>query len=338
MKVLVAGGAGYIGSHVVLELIAQGYKPIIADFMLNSSPEAVRRVEKITGQRIPFEKIDLTNKKAVGKLFDDYDIDAVMLLAGHKAVGESVEKPLMYYRNNLGIALTVLEEMEAHGVRKLIFSSSCTVYGNPAELPIKETTRTGVGITNPYGQTKYMIEQILKDLAAADPKREIMVLRYFNPIGAHKSGLIGEDPNGPPLNILPYISQVAVGIREKLLIFGNDYDTPDGTGIRDYIHITDLARGHVAALEHSKPGTNFYNLGTGIGVSVFDILHAFEKACGKTIPYEVVARRAGDIAKAYADPSKAQKELGWRTEKTIEDACVDAWRWQSQNPNGFASA
>ncbi|MGF7228867.1 MAG: UDP-glucose 4-epimerase GalE [Candidatus Saccharibacteria bacterium] len=337
MNILVAGGAGYIGSHTVIELIAAGHTPIIADNLANSSLEAIHRVETIVDQKIPFVQVDLTDKEAVAALFKDNDFDAVVLFAGYKAVGESVQKPLMYYRNNLDVALTVLEAMQSRGVKKIIFSSSATVYGNPRELPVKETAQTGVGLTNSYGQTKFMIEQILRDMAVADPSWEITILRYFNPIGAHSSGLIGEDPNGPPQNILPYISQVAVGLREKLLVFGDDYDTPDGTGVRDYIHVVDLAQGHIAALTHSKAGVAVYNLGTGAQVSVFDLLHAFEKACGKTLPYEVVARREGDIASAYADPSKAQQELGWHAQMTLEEACADAWRWQSQNPNGYSA-
>lgn len=330
------GGAGYIGTHTIVELIAKGHTPIVADMLSNSSEEALRRVEKITGKSIIFYKTDCTDKAAVRNIFERHKIDGVMLFAGHKAVGESVEKPLMYYRNNIDIALTTAEVMEELGVKKLIFSSSCTVYGTPEELPLRETSRTGNGITNPYGWTKFMIEQILRDLAFADPSKEITVLRYFNPIGAHPSGLIGENPNGIPLNILPYVSEVAVGKRDKLKIFGDDYETPDGTGVRDYIHVTDLAKGHVAALEHLKSGPlSVYNLGTGRGVSVLELVHAFEKASGKPIPYEIVDRRPGDIAEAYSDPSLANKELGWRAEKSLEEACADAWRWQSQNPDGF---
>lgn len=339
MHILVVGGAGYIGTHTVLELISKGHTPIVADMLSNSSQEGLRRVEKIAGQKITFYPVDCTSKSDLRKIFEDHSIDGVMLFAGHKAVGESVAKPLMYYRNNLDIALTVAEVMAEKNVKKLIFSSSCTVYGDPEELPLRETSRTGNGITNPYGWTKYMIEQILRDLAHSDQTLEITSLRYFNPIGAHESGLIGEDPNGVPQNILPYISQVAVGKRDKLRVFGDDYDTPDGTGVRDYIHIVDLAKGHVAALEHLHGGgkMNVYNLGTGVGVSVLDLLHAFEKASGKEIAYEVVERRPGDIAAAYADPTLANTELGWKAEKTLEESCVDAWRWQSKNPNGFAA-
>ncbi len=335
MNILVAGGAGYIGTHTIIELVAQGHTPIVVDNFANSSPEALRRVEKIIGQPIKSYQTDATDKEAMRKIFAENSIDATMLFAGHKAVGESVAKPLMYYRNNLDVALTLAEVMQEMDTKNLIFSSSCTVYGDPVELPLKETTPTGDGITNPYGWTKYMIEQILSDLAVSDDEWNITILRYFNPIGADPGGTIGEDPNDIPANILPFISQVAVGKLDKLRVFGSDYDTVDGTGVRDYIHVVDLAKGHVAALNHLKAGKRIYNLGTGRGTSVLELLHAFEKACGKTLPYEVVERRPGDIAEAYADPAKANDELGWRAEKTIEEACADAWRWQSQNPNGF---
>lgn len=339
MNILLAGGAGYIGTHTVVELIAKGHTPIIADVLSNSTEEAIRRVEKITGQKVAFYQIDCANKEDVRKVFKEAGVDAVMLFAGHKAVGESVEKPLMYYRNNLDIALTIAEVMRDMDVKKLVFSSSCTVYGTPEELPLRETSRTGNGITNPYGWTKFMIEQIFRDLAHSDNSWEITALRYFNPIGAHESGLIGENPNGVPANILPYVSQVAVGKRDKVMVFGDDFPTKDGTGVRDYIHITDLAKGHVAALEHLKGGgaMSVYNLGTGRAVSVLELIHAFEKASGKTIPYEVTDRRPGDVAAAYADPAKANAELEWKAEKTLEEACADAWRWQSQNPDGFNS-
>lgn len=337
LNILIAGGAGYIGTHAIIELIAKGHTPIVADMLSNSNKESLRRVEKITDKKIKFYPINCTDKDEVRAIFDGNKIDAVMTFAGHKAVGESVEKPLMYYRNNLDIALTLTEVMLEKGVKKMIFSSSCTVYGTPEELPLRETSRTGNGITNPYGWTKFMIEQILRDLVASDDTWEITVLRYFNPIGAHESGLIGEDPNGVPANILPYVSQVAIGKRDKVMVYGDDYDTPDGTGVRDYIHIVDLAKGHVAALEHLKnDGTmGVYNLGTGSGVSVLELIHAFEQASGKTIPYEVVGRRPGDIASAYADPTKAANELEWKAEKTLEESCTDAWRWQTMNPNGF---
>lgn len=340
MNVIVTGGAGYIGSHVLIELHNAGHNAVVFDNYANSTPESLKRVAKIIGQEVPLENVDCCDKSALDELFTKYKPDAVIHLAGLKAVGESVEKPLWYYRNNIDSTLSLLEVMSKHNVKKLVFSSSATVYGDPSELPLKETSSTGVGITNPYGATKYMIERICSDLVISDPTWAISALRYFNPIGAHESGLIGENPNGVPANILPYISQVAVGKRDKLKVFGDDYDTPDGTGVRDYLHIVDLAKGHIAALEHlnSTGKMEPYNLSTGKGTSVLELLHAFEKASGKEIPYEIVARRPGDIASAYADASKALNELGWKTEKTIEDACADAWRWQSQNPNGFGSA
>lgn len=335
MNILVTGGAGYIGTHTIIELINAGYDNIVVDDLSNSTQEALRRVERITGKTVPFYQMNVADKTAMREVFEKHNIDAVMHLAGFKAVGESVEKPLKYYRTNLDSSLTLLELMQEFGVKKFIFSSSATVYGDPAELPLVETSQIGVGLTNPYGQTKYMIEQILRDVAIADPSMEITILRYFNPVGSHESGLIGEDPGGIPANILPYISQVAVGKREKVMVFGGDYDTPDGTGVRDYIHVVDLAKGHVAALEHSKPGAEAYNLATGKGASVLELIAAFSKACGKDLPYEITNRRPGDIATCYASPAKANQNLQWHTEKTIEDACTDAWRWQSQNPDGF---
>lgn len=339
MNILVAGGAGYIGTHTIIELIANGHTPIVVDNLSNCSQEGIKRVEKITRTPVTFYKADCTDRQALSDIFDKHSIDGTILFAGLKAVGESVAKPLLYYRNNIDAALTLVEVMQDNDVKKLIFSSSATVYGDPEELPLRETSRIGVGITNPYGWTKFMIEQILHDLAISDETMEITSLRYFNPVGAHESGKIGEDPNGIPNNLLPFVSQVAVGKREKLRIFGNDYDTPDGTGVRDYIHVVDLAKGHVAALNHLQSGGTMkvYNLGTGNGVSVLELLHTFEKACGKKLPYEIVERRPGDIASAYADASLANQELGWKAEKTIEQACQDAWRWQSQNPNGFAA-
>lgn len=339
MKILVTGGAGYIGSHVIIELVAKGHEPVVLDNYVNSSPASLERVAQITGKEIPLIKVDCTDKAALDKIFDEQQPEAVIHLAGLKAVGESVEKPLLYYRNNLDSTLALLEIMQQRGIKKFVFSSSATVYGDPSELPLKETSQTGVGITNPYGQTKYIIERICSDLVTSDPEWSIIALRYFNPIGSHGSGLIGEDPNGVPANILPYISQVAVGKREKVRVFGDDYDTVDGTGVRDYIHITDLAKGHVAALENLKPTGKMepYNLSTGKGTSVLEVIHAFEKACGKEIPYEVVDRRPGDIDASYADASKALRDLNWKTEKTLEEACADAWRWQSQNPNGYGN-
>lgn len=338
MKLLVTGGAGYIGSHAVVELLQSGYDVVVVDNLSNSSAESLPRIEQITGKSITFYEIDACDKQALEAVFTKETFDAVIHFAGLKAVGKSVAKPLEYYRNNIDSTLTLCEIMQARGVKKLIFSSSATVYGNPAKLPIKETDQTGIGLTNPYGQTKYMIEQILHDLAASDDSWDITILRYFNPIGAHPSGLIGEDPNGIPNNLLPFVAQVAVGRREKLSIYGDDYDTPDGTGVRDYIHVVDLAKGHVAALEHvGKPEAyNIYNLGSGTGASVLAMVKLFEKASGKAIPYEVVPRRPGDIASCFADASKANRELGWKTELSLEDACRDTWNWQSKNPEGFS--
>jgi len=337
MKILVTGGAGYIGTHTIIELLGQGHSVTVVDNLSNSSEESLRRVEKITGKSVDFHNFDVRDMAALDQLFASKQFDAAIHFAGLKSVGESVAKPLEYYRNNLDSTLALCEVMQKHDVKKLIFSSSATVYGTPEELPLKETSRTGVGITNPYGQTKFMIEQILQDVAKADPIWEITLLRYFNPVGAHDSGLIGEDPNDIPNNLLPYVSQVAVGKLEKVSVFGDDYDTPDGTGVRDYIHVVDLAKGHVAALTHLQAGVRAYNLGTGRGVSVMEIIHAFEKAAGKEIPYQIAPRRPGDVASCYADSSLANKELGWKAEKTLEEACADSWRWQSQNPNGYAA-
>lgn len=334
--ILVTGGAGYIGSHTLIELINNNFKVVAIDDLANSSRESLRRVEQITGHEIPFVEADVRDQSVLDDVFTTYSIDSVIHFAGLKAVGESVAKPLEYYDNNLVSTLALLEAMREHSVKQLVFSSSATVYGSPSELPLRETSTVGVGLTNPYGKTKYMIEQIIQDYCAADPTFEATILRYFNPIGAHQSGQIGEDPNGIPNNLLPYVAQVAVGKLQSVGVFGNDYDTPDGTGIRDYIHVVDLARGHVAALQHMKAGANVYNLGTGSGTSVLEIIKAFSKACGRDLPYEIKPRRAGDIAACYADCSKAERELGWRAELSIEQACADSWRWQSQNPNGFS--
>ena len=333
---LVTGGAGYIGSHTLIELINNNFDVVVVDNLVNSSRESLRRVEQITGHEIPFIEADVRDQSALDDVFTTYDIDSVIHFAGLKAVGESVAKPLEYYDDNLVSTLALLEAMRKHSVKQLVFSSSATVYGSPSELPLRETSTVGVGLTNPYGKTKYMIEQIIQDYCAADPAFEATILRYFNPIGAHKSGQIGEDPNGIPNNLLPYVAQVAVGKLQSVGVFGDDYDTPDGTGVRDYIHVVDLARGHVAALQHMKAGANVYNLGTGSGTSVLEIIKAFSKACGRDLPYEIKPRRAGDIAACYADCSKAERELGWRAELSIEQACADSWRWQSQNPNGFS--
>ena len=337
MSILVAGGAGYIGSHTCVELIQAGYEVVVADNLYNSSEEAIRRVEKIVGKKIPFENTELCDRAQVEALFRKYpDIDSVMHFAGLKAVGESVSKPLEYYSNNLISTLYLLQVMRERGVKNFVFSSSATVYGDPATVPIREDFPTG-GTTNPYGTTKLFIERILIDYCKADPSLNVALLRYFNPIGAHDSGLIGEDPNGIPNNLVPYIAQVAVGKLEKLHVFGNDYDTPDGTGVRDYIHVVDLALGHLAALKKLETNCGLFicNLGTGKGYSVLDILHAYEKACGKTLPYTVDPRRPGDIAACYADPAKAREELGWAAKYGIEEMCASSWKWQSTNPNGY---
>ena len=333
--ILVTGGAGYIGSHTLIELINNNFDVVVVDNLVNSSRESLKRVEEITGVKTPFFKADVRNQKSLDEIFTTHEIDAVIHFAGLKAVGESVAKPLEYYDNNLTSTLVLLETMRNHNVKQLVFSSSATVYGTPSELPLRETSTVGIGLTNPYGRTKYMIEQILQDYCTADPTFQATILRYFNPIGAHASGLIGEDPNGIPNNLLPYVAQVAVGKLQSVGVFGNDYDTPDGTGVRDYIHVVDLARGHVAALRHMQTGASVYNLGTGHGVSVLEIIKAFGKACGRDLPYEIKPRRAGDIAACYADCSKAERELGWKAELSIEQACADSWRWQSQNPDGY---
>lgn len=336
MKILVTGGAGYIGTHTIVELSQKGHEVVVIDNLSNSSPEALRRVERLTGRIIPLVEADVCDKDALGRLFDAHqDIEAVIHFAGLKAVGESVAAPLSYYRNNIDSSLALVEVMQARGVRQLIFSSSATVYGEPEALPLLETSRVGQGLSNPYGQTKYMIEQILRDVCVAQPDFAVTCLRYFNPVGAHESGDIGEDPQGIPNNLLPFIAQVAVGRQPKLRVFGDDYDTPDGTAIRDYIHVVDVAKGHVAALEHMKSGWDVFNLGTGRGVSVLEMIHAFEQASGRKISYEIVGRRAGDLAMCYADVSKAARELDWKTEKSLLDACADSWRWQSKNPTGY---
>jgi UDP-glucose 4-epimerase len=335
MNILVTGGAGYIGSHTIIELIGDGHSVVVVDNLSNSSEESLRRVEKITNSTIPFYNLDVRDADALEQVFTEHTFDAAIHFAGLKSVGQSVSNPLEYYSNNLDSTFVLLEAMKKHGVKKLVFSSSATVYGTPEELPLKETSRVGVGITNPYGQTKFMIEQILRDLSVSDNSLEITLLRYFNPVGAHKSGLIGEDPNDIPNNLLPYVSQVAVGKLEKVSVFGDDYDTTDGTGVRDYIHVVDLAKGHVAALQHSKTGVETYNLCTGRGVSVLELIAAFSKAAGKEIPYQIAPRRPGDVASCYATAEKANQQIGWTAEKSIEEACEDSWRWQSQNPNGF---
>ena len=331
MSILVSGGAGYIGSHTCVELLEAGYDIVVVDNLCNASEEAVRRVEQITGKTVPFVKADLCDPAATEALFAQYpDIDAVMHFAGLKAVGESVRKPLEYYTNNLVSTLVLLNVMRDHGVKNFVFSSSATVYGDPASVPIREDFPTG-GTTNPYGTTKLFIERILTDYCKADPTLNVALLRYFNPIGAHESGLIGEDPNGIPNNLVPYIAQVAVGKLEKLHVYGNDYPTPDGTGVRDYIHVVDLAQGHLAALRYAAAhsGAEVFNLGTGHGYSVLDIVHAFEAANGVSVPYVIDPRRPGDIAECYAATEKAEKLLGWRAEKELEEMCRDAWRWET---------
>lgn len=337
MKILCTGGAGYIGSHTCVELLNEGYDVVVIDNLSNSSETALERVEQITGKKLTFYKGDIRDKDILEKIFSENEIDAVIHFAGLKAVGESVEKPLEYYENNIGGTLVLCDVMRSHGVKNIIFSSSATVYGDPAFIPITEECPKG-SPTNPYGWTKSMLEQILTDIHTSDNEWNVVLLRYFNPIGAHESGLIGEDPKGIPNNLVPYIAQVAVGKREALGVFGNDYDTPDGTGVRDYIHVVDLAKGHVKALSKLAPGcgVSIYNLGTGVGYSVLDVLHAYEKACGKTLPYVIKPRRAGDIATCYCNAEKAKRELLWVAEKNISDMCADSYRWQSKNPNGYA--
>ena len=337
MSILVSGGAGYIGSHTCVELLEAGYDIVVVDNLSNSSEESLRRVEKITGKTVPFVKADLCDEAATRELFKQYpDITAVIHFAGLKAVGESVRKPLEYYTNNLISTLNLLNVMREFDVKNFVFSSSATVYGDPQSVPIREDFPTG-GTTNPYGTTKLFLERILIDYCKAAPDLNVAILRYFNPIGAHESGLIGEDPNGIPNNLVPYIAQVAVGKLEKLNVFGDDYPTPDGTGVRDYIHVVDLAKGHVAALKklETKCGLFIVNLGTGNGYSVLDVLHAYEKACGKTLPYVVDPRRPGDIAECYAEPKKALEEMGWSAKLGIEEMCASSWKWQSMNPNGY---
>lgn len=338
MSVLVTGGAGYIGSHTCLELLSSGYSVVVLDNLSNSSAEALRRVEGLTGKTVTFYEGDIAEAALLDRIFESHAIECCIHFAGFKSVGESVRKPLEYYANNISGTLTLLDAMRRHNVKNIIFSSSATVYGNPETVPIAETCPKGV-CTNPYGWTKSMLEQILTDLHTADGAWNIILLRYFNPIGAHESGRIGEDPNGIPNNLMPYITQVAIGKLEKLGVFGDDYDTPDGTGVRDFIHVVDLAKGHVKAVAKigESCGLEIYNLGTGIGYSVLDVVHNFEKATGIKIPYEIKPRRAGDVASCYCDPSKAAEELGWRAEKGILEMCADSWRWQSQNPNGYGT-
>ncbi len=333
--ILVTGGAGYIGSHTTVELLNAGHEVIVVDNLSNSSRESLRRVAHICEQPVPFYELDLRDEAALEAVFAAHPIDAVIHFAGLKAVGESVAQPLRYYDNNLGSSLTLCQVMARHGVRQLVFSSSATVYGVPRSVPIAEDAP--LQPANPYGWTKLLIEQLLRDLHGADPTWHIALLRYFNPVGAHASGRIGEDPAGIPNNLVPYIAQVAIGRRERLPVYGDDYDTPDGTGVRDYIHVVDLAQGHLAALRRlaAGPGLTTYNLGTGRGYSVLEVLAAFTRACQGPIPYEVVGRRPGDVAAVYADPTRAERELGWRAERDLDEMCADVWRWQSANPDGY---
>ena len=336
MNVLVTGGAGYIGSHTCVELIAAGHQPIAVDNLVNSSAESLRRVAQITGKEVPFIDGDVCDEALMEKVFSENEIDCVIHFAGLKAVGESVEKPLAYYRNNLTSTMNLCKVMGRHGVKKIIFSSSATVYDRDNTMPLREDSKIG-NCTNPYGWTKFMCEEILRDVAKADKEWSVVLLRYFNPVGAHPSGLIGEHPNGIPNNLMPFISQTAIGKREKLSVFGNDYPTPDGTGVRDYIHVVDLAKGHVAAIDYlcSHSGEAVFNLGTGNGYSVLDMVNAFEKANGVKVPYVIAPRRSGDVAVCYADPAKSAEVLGWHAQYNLEDMCRDTWHWQSMNPNGY---
>ena len=336
MKVLVTGGAGYIGSHTCVELIEAGHEPVVIDNLVNSNPESLNRVKMITGKEVPFYEGDVRDEALLNTIFSENDIGCVIHFAGLKAVGESVAKPLEYYENNLCSTMTLCRVMGKHGVKRIVFSSSATVYSGDNEMPLRETSKTG-NCTNPYGWTKYMGEQILRDLTVADPEWSVVLLRYFNPVGAHASGLIGEHPNGIPNNLMPFISQTAIGKRHHLNVFGNDYDTHDGTGVRDYIHVVDLAKGHVAAIAHlmDNKGESVFNLGTGTGYSVLDMVKAFETANGIPVPYEIAPRRPGDLATCYADPAKSAEVLGWKATKDQTDMCRDTWNWQSKNPNGF---
>ena len=335
MKILVTGGAGYIGSHACVELLNGGHEVIVVDNLSNSSKESLNRVVQITGKRLDFYNVDIRNAYAMNKIFAENKIDWVIHFAGLKAVGESCAKPVEYYDNNLGGTLVLLQAMRAHGCKRIVFSSSATVYGDPEVLPLTEECKTG-GTTNPYGTSKYFQEIMLGDVYKADNDWSVVLLRYFNPVGAHESGLIGEDPKGIPNNLTPYIAKVAIGELKEIGVFGNDYPTPDGTGVRDYIHVVDLAKGHVAAIEKiANSGVYTYNLGTGIGCSVLDVVHAFEKACGRQLPYVIKPRRAGDIAACYADASKAERELGWHAELGIDEMCASLWRWQQMNPEGY---
>ncbi len=338
MKILVTGGAGYIGSHTCFELLAAGCEVVVLDNLSNARQESLRRVAEITGRAPSFVRGDVRDESALRQVFAGHRIEAVIHFAGLKAVGESVEQPLHYYDNNVNGSLCLLRAMDAAGVRRLVFSSSATVYGDPHAVPIREDFL--LSVTNPYGRSKLMVEDILRDLCLSDPRWQVALLRYFNPVGAHESGLIGEDPNGSPNNLMPFVSQVAIGKRPEVVVFGNDYPTPDGTGVRDYIHVVDLARGHLKALDtlRNTQGALTVNLGTGRGYSVLEMIKAFGLACGRELPYRIAARRPGDVAACYADPSLAAEVLGWRAERTIEQMCADSWRWQSQNPDGYGAA
>ena len=339
MTILVTGGMGYIGSHTCVELLNRGEDVVIVDNLVNSNPEALNRVEAITGKRPAFYELDVRDEEKLSAVFEAHKIDAVIHFAGLKAVGESVAKPMLYYDNNLNSTITLCRVMERFGVKRMIFSSSATVYSGDNEMPLTENSKTG-NCTNPYGWTKYVGEQILRDLTKADSAWSVVLLRYFNPVGAHESGTIGEDPKDIPNNLMPYISQVAVGRLDHLSVFGDDYPTPDGTGVRDYIHVVDLARGHVAAIDYlmSHTGTEVFNLGTGTGYSVLDMVHAVEKANGISVPYEITPRRPGDLPTCYADPQKSAEVLGWKAERTLEDMCRDSFHWQSKNPKGYTGA
>lgn len=336
MKILVTGGSGYIGSHTTLALLEAGYEVVVLDNLCNSSAESLRRVERICGKAPIFVQGDIRDRALLDEIFANYRIEAVLHFAGLKAVGESVREPLSYYENNVAGSVSLCQSMAAAGVFRLVFSSSATVYGEPAQMPISEDCPTGIP-TNPYGRSKLMIEDVLRDLAVADSRWSIALLRYFNPVGAHESGLIGEDPNGIPNNLLPYVAQVAIGKLKELSVFGNDYPTADGTGVRDYIHVVDLADGHLKALQRisSQPGLNVWNLGTGKGYSVLEMVQAFEQVSGRPVPYRIVARRSGDIAECWANPHKAERELGWKAERGLQMMMEDAWRWQSLNPQGY---
>lgn len=336
MKILVTGGAGYIGSHTCVELLKADHEVVIVDNLYNSNEKAVNRVEEISGKKVTFYEEDIRNFEGMDAIFEKENVDAVIHFAGLKAVGESVRKPIEYYTNNVAGTLTLVDVMRKHNVKNIIFSSSATVYGSPAQIPISEECPKGI-CTNPYGWSKWMLEQILMDVHTSDPEWNVILLRYFNPIGAHESGMIGEDPKGIPNNLLPYVAQVAIGKLQEVGVFGDDYDTPDGTGVRDYIHVVDLARGHVCALQkiEEKVGCKVYNLGTGNGYSVLDVIHAFERACGHPIPYSIKPRRDGDIASCYSTPDLAEKELGWKAQYDLDDMCASSWNWQSKNPDGY---